>query len=247
MFHKHFSYCFGGNQSFWHMSITIPLLPQHSVWKKRQSAASHTNTIDIAAEFSQTLKYGVEGGRKCFLNFLACLPKNEMKKGKKFWCYFIVWRPPPQPPVTYSLCPTPNHPPSTLTPHPATPCLQPHAFFLFYLFFIFFGGVRGWRRSVPLQAALNHQGCVHLCALITCDRWRRLVLNDAASRFFPISLRYQNGMGTWGGGLQKIGKVVPCVSTWQTLEGDASLSPACCVQWQPGCCSVTDSECGTAV
>lgn len=56
-----------------------PPTPQHSVFRKRQPAASHTNIIDISAEFSQTLKYGVEGGRKCFLTFLACLPKNTMK------------------------------------------------------------------------------------------------------------------------------------------------------------------------
>lgn len=78
---KHISHCSYGNQSFWHTSITIPppSPPQHSVFRKRQPAASHTNIIDISAEFSQTLKYGVEGGRKCFLTFLACLPKNTMK------------------------------------------------------------------------------------------------------------------------------------------------------------------------
>lgn len=164
------------------------------MYEKRDNLQPHTLTfIDISAEFSQTLKYGVEGGRKCFLTFLACLPKNELKKEKTFWCYFIVWMPPPQHEVTYSLCPTPYHPNpspthslSTLSPVPHLP---------FFPFFCGGRGEGGW--SVPLQAMLNHQGCVHLCALITCDRWRRLVFNDAPSRFLPISLRYRNGTGTW--------------------------------------------------
>lgn len=106
--HKHISHCFGGNQSFGHMSITIPLLPQHSVLKKRQSAALHTNIIDISAEFSQTLKYGVEGGRKCFLTFLACLPKKWNEKRKEVLMLLHCLNAPPpniqwpsvQPPTT---------------------------------------------------------------------------------------------------------------------------------------------------
>lgn len=60
--------------------------------------------------------------------------------------------------------PHPNNPSLLSTPHlapPATPyppCLQPTPFTHVLL------------GSMPLHAMLNHQGCVHLCVLIICDR-----------------------------------------------------------------------------
>lgn len=146
MFHKHVFHCFRGNQSFWHTSITTPPLPQHSVLKKRQSAASHTHIIDISAEFSQTLKYGVEGGRKCFLTSLACLPKKKMKwkKERKEVLMLLHCLNAPSP-TSSDLFPLSNPQPPALHPNPSrthslsTLSPAPHLSF----FLIFFFSLRG--------------------------------------------------------------------------------------------------------
>lgn len=129
---KHISHCYPGDQSFWHTSIIFFF--SNTAWRKRQPAASHTNSIDTTAEFSQTyLKYRVEGGRKCFLTLLACLPKIRWNK-KKGWSYDAtsLFECPSPYPTTYLFSPpltrppTPSHPPHPLLlifpvsgPHPS--------------------------------------------------------------------------------------------------------------------------------
>lgn len=87
--------------------------------------------------------------------------------------------------------PSVRHPNPSPTHSSSTPSPAPH------LLYIFFDRAVEWRRgrSVLLQAMVNHQGCVHLCALL----WS-LVTDDAPSRFLPISLCYHNGMEMLGGG-----------------------------------------------
>lgn len=131
--------------------------------------------------------------------------------------------------------PTPNNPSLLSTPHlappptPYLPRLQPTPF------------THVLSGSMPLHAMLNHQGCVHLCVLIICDRWGCFVFS-AQSHFLPvtISLYHQRGMVGWvGGGFVKDGQSGAVCPDMTNPEGDASLSLGCCVKWQTGRCSVT--------
>lgn len=159
----------------------------------------------------------------------------------KLWCYFIVWMPPPTPTQPNpNLTPTPPNNPSLLfhsslgpSTHSLSSLSPAHTFHPCFI------GVNAVTCNVKSPRVCSPLCSDHLWQMrVLCVRH----VAPLTSCYHPLSLYHQrddkgrNGGGGWCVKDGWSGAVCPDMTN---PEGDASLSPDCCVKWHTGRCSVT--------